>query len=613
MPMDLDEIEIIGTDTADVHESVKIHGPPGTGKTTQSGARVGRLIRDHGYDVSDVAWATYRRALAHDTLDRFVEWGLLEETELDRPHEGATRYIATMHAIGNRLYDEIPDPADTGDHIDFCDKRDLRYHGRTSWEDGPGEQLFEGFAWLRRNRLDPSDPGDVRQWPGYDDLVESWRGDIGAVWRDWEDYKAQRDLIDYHEMLEWPLKDGYAPPCDVLVVDEYHDATPLMAALAERWIEAAEIVIVAGDPHQVVNNFDGADPRFFQRVDLPGVLLDKTWRVPEEHWRLAVSLLNQAHEPPAVARAGRGRIDEYRSPTFDYDQQRGWTVPDPATPASPAQLVAQLPEDIMFLTRTRMQAAGVCRALDKAGVIYSAQSSVNGGWEPDSARFHLHNALQELRKIDPNDVTTTGGLGSYGNTGGSASIDDVELEPQEAAAILDWAHADHLSASRSDTDEVTAKWRRQLSAVTGRTLKEHVDASFWSTYTAGASSVDRLNTGGLSADDREALKRALQRYSDPVPRDERRVSVLTVHASKGRDAHHVVVYEGTAPRVIEQMRTSERARRNEYRTWYVALTRAKAHLHIMRDGFEWTVPFIPRNIQAIVAQPDDDAATEVSS
>ena len=44
--IDLDDLDVAGIDDVPVTESVRLHGPPGTGKTTQSAARVGKLLRD---------------------------------------------------------------------------------------------------------------------------------------------------------------------------------------------------------------------------------------------------------------------------------------------------------------------------------------------------------------------------------------------------------------------------------------------------------------------------------------------------------------------------------------------------------------------------------------
>lgn len=610
--MELDEIEIAGVDEVPVTESVRLHGPPGTGKTTQSGARVGTLLQDHDYDVEDVAWATYRRSLAVDTMKRLAEWELIDDDELADPAEGATRFIGTTHALANRTMTNLPAPADEGDKIDFCDKRDMRYTSPRPWEKGPGEMLFQAFDWLKENRLDPANPQHQRMWPGYSDLREKWDGDLSSVWNDWEDYKAQRELIDYHEMLERPLEQGISPPCDVLVVDEYHDATPLMAELAEMWMDDAEIVIVAGDPHQVVNSYDGADPEFFERLDMPKVLLDHSYRVPENAWRLGVSMLAFAHEPPEVTRASGGYIDEYLSPAFAYDYgSGGWDVPDPQAKAGPVWLNDQYDGKMLYLTRTKMQAAGVARALDKAGIIYGSQKEL-GGWTAESDRLRLHNALQKMARVEPGDFQTSGsGLTSYSTS--SANPQRIRLTTGETTTILEYTNHQYLNRSRDEIDDAIIELEAAGDSVSLDELDGFVTDDFWQVHTSGRAAVTRLNKGGLDTREQESLKLALERYDDAVTPGDYEAEVMTIHASKGKGAENVVVYDGTSPRAAEEMQRKESATKNEYRTWYVALTRASKRICVMRSAYDWTVPILPDDLAATINSGHFDQDDEENS
>lgn len=608
----LDDVDITGTDDVPVTESVRLHGPPGTGKTTQSAARVATLIRDHGYAVDDVCWATYRRALATDTLQRLKRWGILSEDDLDRPHRGSTRFIATTHAVANRLFDnDDRQPATMHHKIDFCDKRDLRWTTGDRWSDGPGELIFDCFSWLRSNLLDPSDPNDVRRWDGYDDLRDNWRGSVPNVWEDWTAYKRTNDLIDFTGMLERCVNQRITPLKDIVVVDEYHDVTPLMAKLSQQWIDQAQIAIAAGDPHQVVNSFEGASPRFFKKLDLPSVLLDTTYRVPEEHWRLATWFLYGTHDIPPVSRRKRGRIEEYRSPRFFYQRGRAdpWTLPNADTAGSPVWLLDRIPDDesVMFLTRTQMQAIGVAGALADAGVIFNTQSTLDAGWDAGTDRRHVHNALQQLRKIEPGDLNGRGGITDY--VASDVDPHTVTLTPDEAATILEYTNAKYLAQTRSATDEIVDNIRADADKVSLADMDDYVTADFWTTYTAGKASVDRLNKRELSDGDRHAIRRALQRYDDPARTGaDTGIAVLTIHASKGRDADHVVLYDGITSRISREMNKSDATQANEHRTWYVACTRAKKTLHIMRDGFDWTTSVIPQDIGRAIGLDGDTRA-----
>lgn len=597
--LQLEDIELTGIEEHPPDSSVKLHGPPGTGKTTQSAGRVGRLIEEHGYSVADVAWCTYRRSLAADTLNRFVQWDLLEESQLAKAHEGKTRYIATTHGVANRTVGSLPEPVEEWQRNDFADRIGLQYWSHEDdYSDTPGQLLFRLFDWMNMNCLNPAVGDDVHRVPFLDDLRDEWNGDIPRAWNRWEDYKAQMDIIDFHEMLEAPISEGAYPTEDILVIDEYHDATPLMARLSEFWMEHAEIVIVAGDPNQVVNSFDGADPRFFEGLDLPKVLLDKTYRVPEEHWAAATRVLSKAHDPPGVERVGSGLMKEYNSPRFEKLEDAGqWNVPGPDRDASPGALIEENGSNTLFLTRMRMQADAVGAALEKAGVPYYSQTDMHG-WNTDngSERLYLHNALQKLRGYKAGNFGTGSGLGQFADDP-PAPPEKRTLTYNEATNILNYVHAKYLNSTRSDVDDICDELERDEKPVSLADFEEWTEPEFWHTFTHGASSVSRLNKGDLTDRGREALTKALAKQSGPIDPEELDTGVLTIHASKGQEAEDVVVYDGVSQRISREMARSERAANNEWRTWYVALTRASKRLHIMRGAFNWANPFIPENIR----------------
>lgn len=74
---------------------------------------------------------------------------------------------------------------------------------------------------------------------------------------------------------------------------------------------------------------------------------------------------------------------------------------------------------------------------------------------------------------------------------------------------------------------------------------------------------------------------------------------MTIHASKGQEATDVVVYNGITDTIKQAMRADEEARKNEWRVWYVALTRASERVHVMHDAFRWTSSIAPLGIRGI--------------
>ncbi|QIO22400.1 UvrD-helicase domain-containing protein [Haloarcula sp. JP-L23] len=604
--LSLDDIEITGIDERAADESVKLNGPPGTGKTTESAARVARLLDDYDYQLNDVLWATYRHSLAMETLERLANWGIIPESELSDPTDGPTRYIATTHACANRMVGGVGDMVTWYDKKSFAEGRSLRFDKRNPWDDPPGQLLFQVFDYAANNLLDLHEQTDREKIPMMDDLRDKYPGNVARAFDDWQDWKAQNDKFDFWEQLRAPIDQGVQANKDVVVIDEYHDATPLMAKLSERWIEQAEVAIVAGDPLQVVNTYAGADPEFFERLDVPEVLLPRAHqRPPRQHWAAATTVLENAHIRPPVEIDNSGSFHTGSSPRFSHSGENGWNVPSPDTPRSPAHMVENYGTDMMFLSRTQRQAAGVARALEKAGILFEVQNSMDvDGWgakEEMAERTALYNALQRLEGVTPGSSGGSGLMAYSDSDSGSMTPSDVRLRAREAAALLDHTNHQYLSESRSDVTQAANEIVGAEVVVHGDELNEYVEAEFWDVYTRGSGTVRHLNNSGASDmgsaiddRDREAMKAALNKNDDPVRGVE--TKVYTIHASKGSEAKNVVVYDGITRTIEEGMLESEKTRKNEYRTWYVALTRSRANLFVLRDGFEWTSPFLPETL-----------------
>lgn len=613
LPEELSDARIIGGDQHSPTEDALLYGPPGTGKTTQLCFRLAYLISVEDIAPSDITVVTYRRALAGDIRQKLVEWGVLEEDEADD-----LEYWGTMHAVANRVTgllrdarERLPEDEHLGPAVEFPEKcvfasnvLDQPYTAENPRQRGIGELWFETMAWYRQNLIDPTSDAttdaDLRQAPMYEDLVERWPGvDLQETARSYESWKSQRGFHDFWELLE-AARGESLPAQRVVVIDEYHDAYPLMAALAEEWLHQADIRLVAADPDQVMNQFRGASPEFYERllpegdaeIDLPEVLLDETHRVFEEAWQAGTRVLAQERDPPPVHRTSRGELIAYQAPEIAHGDD-GWRLPAPDTPGSPPWLWMRYGPDIEYLARTRSQVAGICAALDEAGILYHTQEQIRGGWASNPERRHLYNALRLLEGVDVSDVRDrrSYGLSQYGVTESKTGAGDTgqALHPPEAASLLEHTPSELLSISTAERDDLARQFRVDEKSLEIQDLDEYVTRAFWERLTAGAGSVSRLNKGSLAKRDLRAIRAALHRYNDRAPADAQMYAteVLTFHASKGSEATDIVVYAGITDRIRRAIEQSNAAAENEARTWYVALTRASRRLHIMRGGFEW--------------------------
>jgi DNA helicase-2/ATP-dependent DNA helicase PcrA len=616
LPEDLADAEIVGADTAAPGECCRLYGPPGTGKSTQAALRTGARALDESLSPESMTVVTYRKALASVVRRRLIDWGVFDAPE-DVPTGSASddnpfRFWNTIHAAACRatgfmdMIDDDPDDSvsgmvDPATEYAFCDDLGIRRKPKRPWEETRWTVFKDLYDYGKRNLLDVGEyrwldesgfPGlraDLAAERRLQDFRDEWDRPFEAVATDWEMFKRDRNVYDFTEQIEYAVV-GDLPPLQHLVVDEYHDATPLMSAVTERWIEEADVAIVAGDPDQVVNSYAGASPRFFEelpsRVDrsLPEIRLQRSWRCPDEHFLAAARVLAKERDPPTLETAGPGAMFRWKSSGFSYDKDRGrWTLPPVDRRGEPVWLWTERGPDIMYLTRTQRQADGVTAALDRAGIIYQSQSSVGGDWP---YRVALLNALNLVE-----DVTQQQAAGS-----------SRELSQTQARALFRHTSQTHLS-ERPDTVEREIQDRKDVSL---SQWASWTTEKWWSFYTRGAESIAELTSRGrLSDRDRLAMRAAWERYAPPfnVDTDTR---VLTIHASKGAEASDVVVYDGVTGSIQDGMEESPDLRENEARTWYVALTRASERVHIVRDGWEWTEAYLPGGLES---QAADQART----
>ncbi len=614
LPNDLADAEIVGTDTAAVDENVRLWGPPGSGKSTQSGLRTAVRASEEDIRPGEMTVVTYRKSLAGVVKRRLSEWDVVDD-------EDTFDYWTTIHAAASRatnFHERFP-PHDERDELEgmvgrkaefrFCKKLGLSHDPPVPWEQTRWTVFTDLYQYAKNNLLDVGEYVNVpkkAQRSLESDLVaqrklEGFYGEWGssadfrAVADAWEDFKRHHNCYDFWEQLDASLG-GTLPPMEHIVIDEYHDATPLMAAVTERWVMNAEAAIVAGDPDQVVNGYAGADPGFFEGlgdrtdVDIPIVKLSRSWRCPDEHFAAGERVLSAERPAPNLETAGPGKIYRHPAGNFETDDSGQWSFPLLEQKGSPAWLYDEFTDDILYLTRTQKQADGVAAALDADGVIYQSQATVGGNWEKRTAILRVLNMLQEVEPPQESTPRMIDGLTDRGEP----NIHKYSLTVEEAKLLAKHSHSnfiDDADALRSYLNYLDS----ETEIVPLTEWDSYVTKKWWLRYTNGPASITELTH--LSEQDKHAMRKAADRYNLPIDMADVDTRILTIHASKGTEAADVVVYDGVTGRIAEGMEESQPLRENEARTWYVALTRASERLHIMRDAFSYTKPYLPADLE----------------
>ena len=577
----MSQITLKGGDQYPADASLKLNGPPGTGKTTQLLERVTTLL-DGDYTPRDFVFVTYRKEMAAEFLRRLHDRGHIDEEEAEKPWKHDTRHFGTLHGVCNRITSDAAVVENAHRREFMYDEYSAKYDGHgAEWDDAPsqsdpiGTLLFDAYDWCIENKQH-----SFTRAPNYKEIKDKAIRPPSFEEFDaaWTAYKQDGNedgepLRDFAGMLRDVDEGGLRPSGEVLVVDEYHDMTPIMASVCEDWFESFGTVIVGGDPLQAIYSYKGADPSFFTDLDLPEVLLDRTYRVPSNIWEYARSVIR--HDPPEIA------------PDADGGSVRAVT-------GDPHRVVDEYGDGtLMFLARTQSQLHEVARDLRNAGIIFRSQDGI-GGWNNSSTLLGLYNALQKVRNAKPvdnvNPDTGQTGMARFKQAEVEQNVrlpENVVLEPGEARRLVRYTPAAYFSDTKKDLKSYT----KGANEVRGTDLLGRVEPSFWEDMTRGAESVDHL----LTYDAKDTLRAALARNDRPYPMIEAAnvPDVLTIHASKGKEAETVALYDGIPPAVRRNIQQNQREQRAESRVWYVGCTRAAENLLVFRDEFDYCEEYLP--------------------
>jgi len=665
LPEDLEDADLFGLETAAIDDSVLLWGPPGAGKTTTAALRVVLVADKHDLGPRDMTVVTFRTSQSSILEERVVdEWGVFYRGEEDENEfTDPFKFWSTAHAVCCRatdFHDRFEEPRENGEELAgmvtntdpdpalrFCREFGIRCYPRQNGAETRWTAFRALYEYCKNNLLDVGSwelpdsmlrgadhrDGETRteytqrvlaQDPRAHRLLQDFKSEWGssasfnAVVEKWESWKAEHSVCDFYEQLEAGIL-GPLPPTRVVVVDELHDATPLMAAYFERLIDAADTAIVAGDPNQTINGFSGADRRVFTglpgrvNTDLPVIQLPESYRCSDESLAAAQRMLRQHHAAPDLDSAGPGRIHRHECDhSFALDDGE-WDLPVPSSPRSPVAFWRECGPDVMMLARTQTMLDAPAAALDRGGIIYQSQDGACGNW---SRRVTVLSVLESLVEFGPAGRDP-------------AEADSTALSTSDVLTFVEHVSSRYLDGERDPRRDVQREirdFRRSDDEFTVADLHGLVESGFWQTYGCGIESIEELvridaRRGFSQSTNRDltSMWRAWRRYKDAGRSFSESMKDLsdgcklwTIHASKGAEASDVVVFDGITGRIQDAIDSDAGARENEARTWYVALTRASERLHIVRDSFDWTDEYLSRDLEprAARAAVDENALTD---
>jgi len=370
---------------------------------------------------------------------------------------------------------------------------------------------------------------------------------LAAIYAAYEELRRERHLIDFESILELTaaiLLDNRTAADQVhdlfrhFVVDEYQDVNPLQKLLLDAWLGDRDDLCVVGDPHQVIYSFTGATPTYLTgfTAEFPGatvVRLVRDYRSTPQVVAVANQLVRTAD--PLVAQRPPGPppvLTEYRDETAEAG---GLAVQVQALRARGVPL-----REIAVLVRINADTERFERALAEAGVPFLVR-----GAERFYERPVVRQALVLLRGAARGDSAADHG------PGGGDSL------PTAVRAVLTGMG---LTAAPGGGGAAARERWESLTAIAQLADDMHATRPQATLADFSAELTERSELGQAPAVDG--------------------VTLASMHAAKGLEWDAVLLpglVEGLMP--IVHARTAA-AVEEEKRLLYVAVTRAREHLHL---------------------------------
>lgn len=541
------------------HTEYQLIGCPGSGKTTTlSRVWLPRAVEKWG--AGSVAVCSLTRTAAAEIASR--DSGVPKDS------------VGTLHALCFRAlgrpeiaegkiaeWNAFSPPYALSGGPSALDEPDME----TRLSGKPGDQAM-ALAQVLRHRMVPEE-----RWPDH----------VRGFYRDWKFWCREAGYTDFTGLIEESLRLADTAPGNprVLVVDEVQDSSALELSLIRKWAQAAEYVVLAGDPWQAIYEWRGADPEAFVGNDLPEGdrrFLSESHRCPKAVHAAAMLLVEQASKPLPHRfnpRASDGRCARTGA-TINY-------------PDEILRLIETSPGTTMILASCGYQIERACAVLRREGIpFHNPYRTTNGRWNPlrGGAR-RLASFLRPCRE-------------TWGDLARSWTWKELH----------DWTEmcqAKHLLYPKAkDAIKDAAKTQRTDSPLTAMEMQGMFQPQAWQELLVARSAergrdeamtkwLDAHLLGTWGPKVQYAKKVAEKRGSRSLV-GEPKVVVGTIHSVKGGQADRVVVFPDLSMSAEREMHTNSGARDAMLRLFYVAMTRAREELFLAAPSsaghIRWRMP-----------------------
>lgn len=542
-------------------QRIIIVGPPGTGKTTSlislfnylTGSQdnevmdfvrkysINNLITKTDYTGDDIVFITFTTSAARVLRERGIE-------NAYTMHSYITRVL-----IQNKILN--PSKLYNGAFVSAMMELGYGYDFRDRYSNHPSNVAEMKYSYYFNVYYDKNTEKILQ-------IIEE-KEDVRVYERikAYVDWKKRNNVFDYVSVLRYflavpvqtlrPAKEAGEPW--VLILDEAQDFSPLQWAVVRKVekMGSFDYIIAAGDPNQSIYGFQGANPADFEDFRKGGatIVLNQSYRLPRRVQKKAEMLTKWL----GTAWKYAPREEEGRVKVFTVNKKQ-------------------------------------LRAMDKA-VGDKVVELVNQSAEKGKTVFVLLRTNKQVRELEKYIIAAGYSVSRIKNDYSLSDLLDEVLEFEEEKKV-----GELLYYAVTSLDETGVLLRNKLknNVTVNSTLKDAYIRSTLEDYFRTGNIDMKILDEGTFLDLAEYFEK---HYLDVLDTEEKliyeammenhngkTVFVDTLHASKGEEADVVIVIDFVNARIEKEVQKDNEALREEIRTLYVGMTRAKEELYVITSN-----------------------------